>query len=99
MTPDRVSHEGLPLGRVQTVKGHLAALHVDRALHDGDSLQLRGAGESYDLRYSGPDVPAGGTASLRLRPGTEAKPGMQVAVWRMPASWIRPARMSPASFP
>lgn len=79
VTPDRVSHEGLPLGRVQTVKGHLAALHVDRALHDGDSLQLRGAGESCDLRYSGPDVPAGGTASLRLRPGTEAKPGMQVA--------------------
>lgn len=79
VTPDRVSHEGLPLGRVQTVKGHLAALHVDRALHDGDSLQLRGAGESYDLRYSGPDIPAGGTASLRLRPGTEAKPGMQVA--------------------
>ena len=79
VTPDRVSHEGLPLGRVQTVKGHLAALHVDRALHDGDSLQLRGAGESYDLRYSGPDIPAGGTASLRLRPGTEARPGMQAA--------------------
>ena len=79
MTPARVSHEGLPLGRVQTVKGHLAALHVDRALHDGDSLQLRGAGESYDLRYSGPDIPAGGTASLRLRPDTEARPGMQAA--------------------
>lgn len=79
VTPGRVSHEGLPLGRVQTVKGHLAALHVDRALHDGDSLQLRGAGESYDLRYSGPDIPAGGTASLRLRPDTEARPGMQVA--------------------
>ena len=79
VTPDRVSHEGLPLGRVQTVKGHLAALHVDRALHDGDSLQLRGAGESYDLRYSGPDIPAGGTASLRLRPDTEARPGMQAA--------------------
>lgn len=79
VTPDRVSHEGLPLGKVQAVKGHLAALHVDRALHDGDSLQLRGAGESCDLRYSGPDIPAGGTASLRLRPGTEAKPGMQVA--------------------
>lgn len=79
VTPDRVSHEGLPLGRVQTVKGHLAALHVDRALHDGDSLQLRGAGESCDLRYSGPDIPAGGTASLRLRPDTEARPGMQAA--------------------
>lgn len=79
VTPDRVSHEGLPLGKVQAVRGHLAALHVNRALHDGDSLQLRGAGESCDLRYSGPDVPAGGTASLRLRPGTEAKPGMQVA--------------------
>lgn len=79
VTPDRVSHEGLPLGKVQAVRGHLAALHVNRALHDGDSLQLRGAGESCDLRYSGPDVPAGGTASLRLRPGTEARPGMQVA--------------------
>ena len=79
VTPDRVSHEGLPLGKVQAVKGRLAALHVDRALHDGDSLQLRGAGESYDLRYSGPDIPAGGTASLRLRPDAKAKPGMQVA--------------------
>ena len=79
VTPDRVSHEGLPLGKVLAVRGHLAALHVDRALHDGDSLQLRGAGESYDLRYSGPDIPAGGTASLRLRPDTKAKPGMQVA--------------------
>lgn len=79
VTPDRVSHEGLPLGKVLAVRGHLAALHVDRALHDGDSLQLRGAGKSCDLRYSGPDVPAGGTASLRLRPDTEAKPGMQVA--------------------
>ena len=79
VTPDRVSHEGLPLGKVVAVRGHLAALHVDRALHDGDSLQLRGAGKSCDLRYSGPDVPAGGTASLRLRPDTEAKPGMQVA--------------------
>ena len=46
VTPDRVSHEGLPLGKVQAVKGRLAALHVDRALHDGDSLQLRGAGEA-----------------------------------------------------
>ena len=79
VTPDRVSHEGLPLGKVQAVKGRLAALHVDRALHDGDSLQLRGAGESYDLRYSGPNIPAGGTASLRLRPDAKAKPGMQVA--------------------
>ena len=79
VTPDRVSHEGLPLGKVLAVRGHLAALHVDRALHDGDSLQLRGAGESYDLRYSGPDIPAGGTASLRLRPDAKAKPGMQVA--------------------
>ena len=79
VTPYRVSHEGLPLGKVVAVRGRLAALHVDRALHDGDSLQLRGAGESCDLRYSGPDVPAGGTASLRLRPDTEAKPGMRVA--------------------
>ena len=100
VTPDRVSHEGLPLGKVLAVRGHLAALHMDRALHDGDSLQLRGAGESYDLRYSGPDIPAGGhgfpasAASMRKQ-----SPACRSPAWRMPSSWSGLAHMRPRPIP
>lgn len=78
VTPNRVSHEGLPMGRLLSVNRGLASLRVTRDLHDGDSLQLRGR-EDGEMRYSGHDVPAGGTATLRLRPGLEARPGMEVA--------------------
>lgn len=78
VTPERVSHEGVALGEVLSVRGSLATLRVDRALGDGDSLQLRGADGPFDLRYSGPDVPAGKTASLRLRPDVRARAGMAV---------------------
>lgn len=78
VTPDRVSHEGLPLGEVIAVKRDLATLRVDRDLNDGDSLQLRGMAEA-DVRYSGHDVPAGGMATLRLRPGLSVVPGTPVA--------------------
>lgn len=75
--PRRVAHEGLPLGRVISVRGNLAALRVSRPLHDGDSLQLRGRQEA-DLRYSGPEVASGGEAVLRLRPGVVAEAGTEV---------------------
>lgn len=78
ITPDRVSHEGLPIGEILSVKRDLAQLRVERDLHDGDSLQLRGKVDA-DMRYSGHDVPAGGTATLRLRPGLTAEAGMKVA--------------------
>ena len=78
VTPERVSHEGLPLGEIISVRRDLATLRVDRDLNDGDSLQLRGQKDE-DLRYSGHDVSAGGMATLRLRPGLQAAPGMQVA--------------------
>lgn len=78
VTPERVSHEGLMLGEILSVRRDMATLRVDRNLNDGDSLQLRGAKDE-DLRYSGHDVPAGGTATLRLRPGLHAVPGTPVA--------------------
>ena len=78
VTPDRVSHEGLMLGEIVSVRRDFATLRVDRDLNDGDSLQLRGEKDE-DLRYSGHDVAAGGMATLRLRPGLRASAGMKVA--------------------
>lgn len=78
ITPSRVSHEGLPIGEIISVRGNLATLRLTRSLNDGDSLQLRGRTD-IDLRYSGHDVPAGGTATLRLRPGIHAEAGMSVS--------------------
>lgn len=78
ITPDRVSHEGLPLGEILSVRRDFASMRTDRDLHNGDSLQLRGQKDE-DMRYSGPDVPAGQTATLRLRPGLRVTPGTPVA--------------------
>lgn len=78
ITPDRVSHEGLPIGEIISVRRDFASMRVERDLHNGDSLQLRGRRDE-DMRYSGPDVPAGQTATLRLRPGLQVTPGMAVA--------------------
>ena len=77
ITPDRVSHDGLPIGEILSVRNGLASMKVTRDLNDGDSLQLRGRKDE-DMRYSGHNVPAGGTATLRLRPGLRVEPGMQV---------------------
>ena len=77
VTPRRVSHEGLPLGEILQVRHDLATLRVQRDLHDGDSLQLRGR-EDGETRYAGHDVAAGGVTTLRLRPGLNARPGMSV---------------------
>lgn len=74
----RVSHEGIPVGTIIGVKGQLASLRLTENLHDGDSLQLRGWQDA-DMRYSGHDMPAGSVATLRLRPGLEAKAGTEVA--------------------
>ena len=78
ITPDRVSHEGLPLGEIISVRRDFAFMRVDRDLHNGDSLQLRGK-QDEDMRYSGPEVAAGQTATLRLRPGLRVTPGTSVA--------------------
>jgi len=78
ITPGRVSHEGLPIGEITSVRRDFASMRVDRDLHNGDSLQLRGQKDE-DMRYSGPEVPSGGTATLRLRPGLRVAAGMPVA--------------------
>ncbi len=78
ITPHRVSHEGLPIGEIVSVRRDLATMRVDRDLNDGDSLQLRGSKDE-DMRYSGHDVPSGGMATLRLRPGLRVETGMQVS--------------------
>ncbi len=77
ITPGRVSHDGLPIGEIVSVRRGLATLRLKRDLHDGDSLQLRGKTD-IDLRYSGHDVPEGEMATLRLRPDTHAEAGMEV---------------------
>ncbi|MBP3645632.1 MAG: U32 family peptidase [Clostridia bacterium] len=77
ITPDRVSHDGLPIGEIVSVRRDLATMRVTRDLNDGDSLQLRGQKDE-DMRYSGHDVPAGGMATIRLRPGLHVEAGMQV---------------------
>lgn len=78
ITPNRVSHEGLPIGEILSVRRDFASMRADRDLHNGDSLQLR-CQKDEDMRYSGPDVAAGGTATLRLRPGLRVTPGTAVA--------------------
>ena len=77
ITPSRVSHDGLPIGEIVSVRKNLATMKTLRDLNDGDSLQLRGAKDE-DMRYSGHAVPAGEIATLRLRPGLHVEPGMQV---------------------
>ncbi len=77
-TTDRVSHEGVPIGKITRVKGSLAQVMLTRDLHDGDSLQLRGQKDG-DMRYAGHNMPAGSEATLRLRPGLSATAGETVA--------------------
>ena len=67
---ERVSHEGVRIGSVLTARrlGEivLAECRLEKTLHDGDGLQIRG-GEDQEIIYSGPEVPAGQKATLRLR--------------------------------
>lgn len=67
--PGRVNHGGVPLGRVEQLRRGFAALRVDRTLHDGDQLRIETSRGDYETRYAGPETPAGGLASLRLREG------------------------------
>ena len=96
--PVSVNHQGLPLGSVEKITGNLAQVRVTRTLHDGDGLVLRRDREIGEMIYAGPEVPAGGTAVLRLRPDLRVRIGdtvrrltdaRQVAeVQRMPVTQI-----------
>ena len=72
----RVTPEGIALGSVQKTYHRGGTLLCDvpllKDLHNGDGLEI-GAQE---LRYSGPEVPAGSIAALRLRDAV--KPGEAV---------------------
>lgn len=73
--PARVSSAGVEIGRVIRAwkRGDtpLCEALLNRPLHNGDGLQLRGAHEQ-DVIYSGADVPAGQTATLRLHQPAQA---------------------------
>ncbi len=74
--PGRVAPAGVLIGKLGRVWGKggvtLAEMIPDKPLHDGDGLETDGQ----TLRYSGPEIPAGQTAVLRLR--DRARPGSAV---------------------
>lgn len=67
MDPTRVTPVGVTLGQVKKVYKKGGALLADtvllKPLHNGDGLEIG----NQQLRYSGPEVPTGQTAALRLR--------------------------------
>ena len=79
MSWERPNHWGVYMGRVTSVRGPLARVALERPLHDGDGLQLRGRQEQ-ETTYSGPDVSTGLTATVRAASG-EVRPGD--AVYRL----------------
>ena len=68
MNPARVSHDGAPLGRVQSTQRNgdvfLSRIKLDIDLHDGDHLQIR-ADTDQEMIYAGPPVAAGKEAVIR----------------------------------
>ena len=75
---DRVSHGGVPVGRIESVSGMMAKMRTDRDLADGDGLQIRTRSGDAEMIYSGHDVPAGSLATLRLRPDMRIARGDEV---------------------
>ncbi len=73
--PETVNHQGIRIGGVVSADGKLARVRLEKELENGDGLALRGAHEETGLVYAGPDLKAGDTALLRLRPGAAAKAG------------------------
>ncbi len=76
--PETVNHQGIRIGRLTAADGKLVRAVLEKDLRDGDGLALRGAGGETGLVYAGPDVPAGGTAILRIRPDAKVKAGYEV---------------------
>ena len=64
----RPGHGGLGMGTIESIRKGLAEMTALRPLHDGDGLQVRHTkqdGEK-EFTYSGPEVPAGRRALLRI---------------------------------
>ena len=79
--PGGVNHRGIPVGKIEKAAGRLAQAKMTRALHDGDGLVIRRENEIGEMIYAGPEVKAGETASLRLRPDLKVRAGD--TVWRL----------------
>ncbi|MDO5378244.1 MAG: DUF3656 domain-containing protein [Clostridia bacterium] len=78
MSWQRPNHWGVYMGQVSRARGLLVKTSLERPLHDGDGLQIRGRQE-IDLTYSGPEMPSGAEATLRVTGST--RPGD--AVYRL----------------
>ena len=92
--PESVNHRGLPLGEVTESRGNLCRVRVQRDLRDGDGLRIISGGAEAEYTYAGPEVPSGGTAVLRLRPGSRVRAGD--SVWRLTdAKQLREAMAAP----
>ena len=77
--PERVSHCGVTLGRVEQADSRFARIRLERDLADGDELEIRGRRGTAGLIYAGKDTPAGGVALVRLREGLRAEAGDEAA--------------------
>ena len=78
LSEKRVSHEGLPIGKIVSLSNGFAKMQITSTLNDGDSLQLRGK-KDFDMRYSGKETLLGDIATLRLRPGVRPAVGDSVS--------------------
>ena len=76
--PREVRHSGVEIGRVESADGRLARVRLEKPLHDGDQLAVRGKTLSADMIYAGKDAEAGETAVLRLREDIPARAGDRV---------------------
>lgn len=76
---EKVDHEGLEIGYVESVNRGFARVRVSRTLHDGDGLQFRNGRDQFDMIYSGKNTEQGGTALVRLREDMRVHPGDNVA--------------------
>ena len=79
--PETVNHQGVRIGTVVSADGKLARAKLEKTLHNGDGLALRGDGTETGLVYAGPDAAKGETAVLRIRPDAKVRTGY--AVYRL----------------
>ena len=76
--PKAVNHQGIRIGRAESADGRLARVKLEKDLRNGDGLAVRGEHGETGLVYAGPDMPAGRTAILRIRPDAKVKAGDEV---------------------
>lgn len=65
MSWERPNHWGIRVGKIVSSGKQLSNILLERELHDGDGLQVRGKGE-VDFTYSGKDMAKGTTATARI---------------------------------